>query len=98
MTQDETTAPERAAILRVSHEILAQFLQLPEGAYIDAVFAPYDAPGVIELRIRGAGWPITLGQIIPRASGIVHMTIDEDAPSKIVSIDWGLPKPPEPAP
>ena len=64
-------ATERAAILLIDPEVLAQLLQLPEGSYIDSAHVPHDRPGVLELRIRGAGWPVLPGTRLTAVRGTV---------------------------
>lgn len=88
---DEGNAPPLAAILRATPEALTYLLQLPAGAYIDSVYAPHDAHGVLEFRIRGAGWPIVAGAIINRATAIVRQDYSEDGTVMRRCIDWGLP-------
>lgn len=81
---------ERVAILRVAPEILGELLKLPPGAYIDAVHAPHDQPGSLELRVRGAGWVTPLGNLIPKITGILRRYNAEDG--TVLVIDWGLPE------
>ena len=80
-----------AAILRVTPEALAAALQLPPGAYIDDVRALHDQPGVLELRVRGAGWPSRPGQMLERRGGMVTQHFAEDGSLTKTVIDWGLP-------
>ncbi len=79
---------KRAAILVVAPEILAELLQLPEGSYIDSALAPHDQPGVLELRICGAGWHVLPGNPITKTFGRVTMAHTME---KVPVIDWRLP-------
>lgn len=90
--QPERTDTQRlAAILLATPEALQELLQLPLGAYIDSVYAPHDRPGMLELRIRGAGWACDLGQTIPRTSATVTLQRDADGRELARVVDWGLP-------
>lgn len=82
---------ERTAILQVAPEILAELLKLPPGSYIDAVRAPHDQLGTLEIRIRGAGWVTRLGCAIPRTTGTMTAEYDDDGNIVRTTIDWGLP-------
>jgi hypothetical protein len=80
----------RMAILRVQPEVLADLLQLPKGAFIEGICTE-DHLGVIQLRIRGAGWPVSLGGLIPTADpGVVH-TREAKPEDMIHAVDWKLP-------
>lgn len=86
-----TTTTERAAILVATPEALAELLQLPEGSHLDAVWAPHDRPGVLHLRIRGAGYPFTPGQhLVQRVGHVTRVQATDGTPGPVV-IDWGLP-------
>jgi hypothetical protein len=85
-----------AAILLCTPEALQELLQLPDGAYIDSVYSPLDKPGTLELRIRGAGWPCELGQLIPRTTATVTRTLDAGGLETARTVDWGLPSSSEP--
>lgn len=75
------------AILLITPEVLAQLLQLPEGSYIDSAHAPHDRPGMLELRIRGAGWPVLPGGRLTQVTGIVTR---EPKLMTNPSVDWRL--------
>lgn len=85
------TISELVAILMVAPEQLADLLQLPEGSCIDSVHAPHDRPGVLELRIRGAGWVTRAGDMIQKTTGIVTSYHAEDGSVLRHVIDWRLP-------
>jgi hypothetical protein len=87
-------APELGAILQVTPEVLCEVFQLPRGAYIDRVDNHSDHPGVLYLRIRGAGWPMTPGAFIPRATGQLTKAYGSDGKASGIVIDWGLPSHP----
>lgn len=63
---DAPPKPPRGLIFTATPEALAMLLQLPKGAYIDAVKAPVDEPGVLAFRVMGIGPEIELGQVMPR--------------------------------
>lgn len=88
---DDTTT-DRAAILVATPEALAELLQLPEGSHLDAVWAPHDQPGVLHLRIRGAGHPFRLGQHLVHTVGRVTRQATTDGQPGPMVIDWGLPQ------
>jgi hypothetical protein len=89
---ESSNTTQLMAILLVTPEALTELLQLPLGAYIDGIQAPIDQPGALAIRIRGAGWAITPGQIIPRApNGIVTVTYDENGRVLSRLVDWRLP-------
>jgi hypothetical protein len=72
------------AILEVAPDMLAQALQLPPGAHIDAIINQVAQPGMMLLRVRGAGWPTYLGDRIMHTKGTVTGGV----------IDWHLPPAP----
>lgn len=78
-----------AALVVVSPEMLAEFLQLPPGCYIDAATAPYDQPGVLHLRVRGAGYPTKAGWLLTHVTGNVTRRGD-GRPNPV--IEWSFPK------
>lgn len=82
----------RAALLVLSPEILAELLQLPPNCHIDGAVAPHDQPGVLHLRVRGAGWPTKAGWLLPQARGMVTRYHAEDGSVLRHVIDWGFPK------
>ena len=77
----------RAAVLVVSAPMLASLLQLPDGAEVDAVWVNVDQPGVVRMRVRGAGWPTVPGDRLRPTIG----TASRDELGR-VSVDWGFPK------
>lgn len=89
MTQE---IQERAAIVRVAPEVLSELFQLPEGAYIDAVLSRVDEIGAIEFRIRGAGWPVALGQIIRQTHPTLRKTVDAAGATTRVDVEWKFPE------
>lgn len=82
----------RAALLVLAPEVLADLLQLPPGCHIDGAVAPHDQPGVLHLRVRGAGWPTKAGWLLPQVRGTVTKYHAEDGSVLRHVIDWGLPK------
>lgn len=88
---DPGPLPERMAILRLTPEALAALLQLPQGSYIDAVAAHVEMPGMLHLRVRGAGYEVRPGEVIPRApAATVRMLSDGE--NRWPVIDWHLPE------
>lgn len=82
---------ELAAILQIDPPALRELLQLPKGAYLDDVQVPHDRPGMLELRIRRAGWPTVPGEMLRRTIGTVTVTRDADGRVLTRTVDWGLP-------
>jgi len=82
----------RAALLVLSPETLAELLQLPPGCHIDGANAPHDQPGVLHLRVRGAGWPTKAGWLLPQVRGTVTRYYADDGTVLRQVIDWGFPK------
>lgn len=82
----------RAALLVLSPEMLAELLQLPSGCHIDGAVAPHDQPGVLHLRVRGAGWPTKAGWLLPQVRGTVTRYHADDGSVLRHVIDWGFPK------
>lgn len=78
-----------AALVVVSPEILAELLQLPTGCYIDAATAPYNQPGVLHLRVRGAGYPTKAGGLLPHVTGNI-IRRRNGGPNPV--IEWSFPK------
>jgi hypothetical protein len=85
-----TIDPNRIAILKVDPEILAKLLQLPDGAFIEGICTD-DHLGRVQMRIRGAGWPVSRGGLIPTAEPGVVTTREAKPADMIHSIDWKLP-------
>ncbi len=73
-------------------EALAGLLQLPAGAYIDHVETGEEL-GVLRLRVRGAGWPVRPGSLIPAATSIIHETYDADGNVTLRRVVWSFPAP-----
>jgi hypothetical protein len=78
-----------AALVVVRPEILAELLQLPPGCHIDAATAPYDQPGVLHLRVRGAGYQTKAGWLLPQVTGNVTRRGGEELNPVI---NWSFPK------
>lgn len=81
----------RAALLVLSPDTLAELLQLPPGCHIDGAVAPHDQPGVLHLRVRGAGWPTKAGWLLPQVRGTVTRYYADDGSVLRQVIDWGFP-------
>lgn len=67
-----------SCIIDIDPYVLRELLGLPAGAVVDAVRPPFDVPGVLALRVRGAGWLVAEGCAIPRALVVVHTLVDAD--------------------
>lgn len=79
---------DRAAIVELTPEFLAQILQLPPGAYIDVLRMKDDQMGVLVMRLRGSGWPVVPGCLIPHAAP----TLTAEGPQPWhYKVDWHLP-------
>ena len=76
--------------VEVAPELLGKLLQLPEGTFIEGIALP-DRLGTIRLRIRGAGWPVQLGGLIPMAEPAIVKTREARPEDMIHAIDWRLP-------
>lgn len=74
----------RGAVLHVSLFALAELLQLPKNAKIEAFTHDIDCPDLLKIRISGAGWPVTDGAVIPSTKGIVNRVVSH-------SVDWQIP-------
>lgn len=73
---------KKMAILVASPEVIRHLLQLPESTTLIGLNVPFDNPGVLELKIEGAGWNT------PEGAMIVKAPIGEIVNGKI---DWKLP-------
>lgn len=84
---------ERAAILQIHPAELRELLQLPDGATLDRIEVPHDRAGLLEMRIRGAGWPTVPGEMLTRTRGTVTALRDADGRVVARTVDWYLPRP-----
>ena len=82
---------DKAAIVRISPEFLTRLLQLPDGAYIDHVQMNPQMPGEITLRLRGAGWPVTPGCLIPHASPVWSQEVNAQGERLEPVVHWLFP-------
>lgn len=90
--QDFSQRPsERAALVRLPFEALAELLQLPLGARIDAALADLTEDRMLTIRIRDAGWPTTEGHKIPWATASVTEYRDVDGRCFKRVIEWDMP-------
>ena len=81
------TTENRGFIFRATPEALAELLQLPPGAYIDAVDSQID-DGIVRFRIRGAGPQIEPGRMLHTMSPTVHRTFGADGSELRMRITW----------
>lgn len=96
MTVHQTAPPaaprhDLAALVQFTPEILGELLGLPPGCYFDYVQARLDQPGVLQARIRGAGWAVLPGMLIPYVWPQVTRQHDEGGRVVRLVIDWGFP-------
>lgn len=70
---------ELMAMLEISFSALARLLQLPDGCRIDGVFTSPDVPDVVAVRLRGAGWLVSPGDRVKKASAVCVITNDPGA-------------------
>lgn len=87
---EHSEAADLAAIIEITPVVLAAALQLPPGSYVDCVDSPHDRPGVLLMRLRGAGWPVKPGERIPQASAMVNRYYGEDGALIREVFNWGL--------
>jgi len=80
-----------AFIAVVTPEALAELLQLPAGSQVDACVSPHDQPGVLHLRIRGAGWPTRAGMFLPRTRATITDHRAENGELLRRVVDWHMP-------
>jgi len=73
----------KMAILQVTPDFVRRLLQLPDGTIITGVRESFLRPGVLEVKIEGAGWEVSEGDIITIAPPGVF---NSDG-----LIDWHLP-------
>ncbi len=83
---------ELAAIVEIPARVLAQLLQLPAGAVIDYARMPLNRPGgPVVFRLRGVGWPVRPGALIPEAHPVLTTHQASEQSPAALSIDWRLP-------
>lgn len=78
---------KKMAVLTVVPEVLRELLHLPPGTQLVDVRVPFKQPGVLELKIEGAGWDTPEGSVIMHAPA-AEITRDELAG---FIVDWKLP-------
>ena len=78
----------KMAILRVTPEALRELLYLPDGAILDDVDVPFNAPGTLLLKVSGAGWDTPEGGAIVTANSA---TTDRN-PDGSLTVNWHLPE------
>lgn len=80
----------RMAILEVSPEMFRELFQLPPGCEVVGVSVPFDRPGLIEISIRGAGWPTPPGAVLQHTTGALYRGKTMDG-ERMYVIDWKMP-------
>jgi hypothetical protein len=78
----------KKAILTLTPEAIREIIQIPEGSQLAGMYIPFDRPGVVHLKVEGAGWETPEGSPIQYAEGATA-TRDENG---VLSIDWKLPE------
>lgn len=81
-----------ACIAVVTPAVLAELLQLPAGCQVDACASPHDQPGVLHLRVRGAGWPTRAGMLLPHARATIKDYRADDGELLRRVVDWHMPQ------
>jgi hypothetical protein len=75
------------AILKVTPEAIRELLRLPADATVVGMQVPFDNPGIMEIKVEGAGWDTPEGGLIKRAEDVMVTKQDNGA----INIDWGFP-------
>lgn len=78
---------KKMAIITITPEAIRELLFLPEGATLISLETPFDTPGILRLKIEGAGWDTPEGASIQYASDAVASR-DENG---VISVNWNLP-------
>lgn len=79
---------KKMAILEATPELLRELLHLPPGATLVSLCVPFDQPGVLQLKIEGAGWDTPEGSRIQQAPPGEAVRLDNGQ----LQVDWKLPK------
>lgn len=77
---------KKMAILTLTPEAIRELLHLPDGSTLIALTIPFETPGVMKIKIEGAGWDNPEGQPIRHANAA---RAAKDDNGNIV-IDWRL--------
>lgn len=85
----------RTVIVDISECYLRELLQLPADASIVDARVIYDRPGVLQLKIQGAGDEVAPGAVIPQVTGKVMKRAGEPAQIywPFASSSWPFPEP-----
>jgi len=83
---EEIHMVKKMAILALTPEAVRQIMGLPDGVTLIELKVPFYQPGVVELKIEGAGWDTNEGAAIVQAPAATVMKTDDG-----LIIDWGLP-------
>ena len=75
------------AILILTPQALRDLLCLPNGMTFIEARSPFDTPGVMEIKVEGAGWETPEGASIQRADAAI-VTKRENG---TLDIDWRVP-------
>lgn len=74
---------KKMAILIASPGVVRHLLQLPEDVTLIDLKVPFENPGILELKIEGAGWDTPEGSMIVKAP--IGKVVDG-------IIDWNIPQ------
>ena len=78
---------KKMAILQVTPEVIRELLHLPDGAVLTDLRVPFHMPGVLELKIEGAGWNTPEAGALCVADPCTVVRGDDGS----ISVDWNLP-------
>ncbi len=86
--EDSGVGPGRRCVFDATPDLIAQLLQLPDGAHIDAVSTLSEAPGIVRFRIAGAGSEVHPGQILPWVRPTITAHYGDRGELQRVVITW----------
>lgn len=88
---DRSRPAERMAIIRMTPETLAALLQLPAGARVESIEPHATEADVLHLRVRGAGYEVRTGDLIPYAPHATARMLS-DGENRWPVVSWNLPQ------
>ena len=78
---------KRMAIITITPEGLRKLLNLPDNMTFVEARIPFDQPGVMEIKVEGAGWETPEGAMIAKAPPAIMATKEDGT----LDIDWNVP-------
>lgn len=85
----DTAVGDGRALFRITGEVLAQFLHLPEGVVIEAIEADMERSGDFRVRVAGPGVPrVAPGAAIKYVDPTYRRVSSENAET-IEFVSWG---------